>query len=228
MFSKIKLSITIIFMSFLFYSCQKEVKLNNELESLVAEFDLKPMNVSNAPQGVTFKNFNTIAEAKEYLNEVKTIFESKRKKTGKLTRTDTKNKLTVSSFSSGATFSIFTPMSSCGPCGAGKANTETDFTYFSSMNIDFDYQSNGHGGYNINELSTYVSGFRIFQNWTQTGSIKNYSSSTWIMFCIPGTVSTGLTVLGIPFEYTRDHSYFVSLDPCGGTYDITDSPYPCD
>jgi hypothetical protein len=229
MFSKIKLSITIIFISFLFYSCQKEVKSNNELESLVAEFDLKPMNVSNAPQGVTFKNFNTIEEAKEYLNEIKSNFMTKRRKIGKSESTRIKNIKSLSSFSTGATFSIFSPMSSCGPCSTGIVNAETSFDILSlsTMNINFDYKSNGAGGYNINNVNTYLTGLQFGAGWTQSGDIRNYSSSTYIMICIPGLVTSGISIGGVTFGWVSEHSYYVSFDPCGGGYDVVDGPDAC-
>lgn len=227
MISKIKFSVIIIFLSFLFHSCHKDVKPMNELDSLVAEFDLKSMSASNAPNGLIFKNFNTIAEAKEYLNEVNSIFESKRRKTGKSEITKIKNIKSMSSFGTEATFSIFSPMSSCGPCGAGKVNAETDFGLISSMNIDFDYLSNGSGGYNINNVNTFITGLQFGLGWTQTGLIRNYSSSSYIMICIPGIVTAGISIGGVTFGWTTEHSYYVSFDPCGGGYDIIDQPEGC-
>lgn len=211
-------------------SCsKKDSKVQSEaytLERLMKDYKLKDYSViPNFDKNNVIK-FSDVASAKMYLDSLEKItfarrvFRGKAKITPLYYKLSTGGLLKIDDLSQSLFFDNTISMSACGPCGSGRANTSAGFGNFSTMHLNFEYSLSGTR-YEISNLNSYVTGIPIGISWNQVGQPYNYSSSSYIAFCVPGTVTVGLQVGNIVVGFIREYHYWVQVDPCGSGYDIT-------
>lgn len=143
-----------------FISCHKEdTTRRNEMGNLVMDFKLRPLDLNKLPNGVVIQKFNSISEARVYLQNLSTEFSKTKRRFGKV---QILPNLFGGSYKTnqlnGSIYSLTLPiMTNCSPCGGGFVNATTDFGLASNMHLAFNFES-GASGYNISNLNTYTTG----------------------------------------------------------------------